>query len=63
MIRIIFENGAISQLDNISKIYIEKSDVDKMIPVDKIAPIEFMDDTIKIAIDREKCGCTHDDTD
>lgn len=50
MIRIIFENGAISQLDNVERVYIEKKDMDKVLPVNEIAPIEFTDDTIKMAV-------------
>ena len=54
MIRIIFENGAISQLDNVERVYIEKKDMDKVLPVNEIAPIEFTDDAIKMAIKEAK---------
>lgn len=45
MIRIIFENGGIAELNNVEKIYIEEKDYDEKVTiVGEIVPIGFAEE-------------------
>lgn len=56
MMQIIFKDGSISELNNIEKIYMEEHDHEKITIVGKLAPISFLDDELKEAMETINFG-------